>query len=138
MFRPDAAQGSTTDACSGSTKTRRCIWTTTGRMRGLAYTGLPAHLELLANNRRGESDLIRRGRNWFLKATIDLPDVAAADPAGGFVGVTWGSRTSPSPTTRSPASVRTGPAAPSPPAGTRTGCCGPGCRKRALNRRNGC
>jgi putative transposase len=59
-------------------------------MRGLAYTGLPAHLALLANNRRGESDLIRRGRNWFLMATIDLPDVAAADPAGGFVGVDLG------------------------------------------------
>ncbi len=91
VFRPDAAQPFD-DRClswqhQGKTVS---IWTTTGRMRGLAYTGLPAHLALLATHRQGESDLIRRGRNWFLIATINLPDIAPADPAGGFVGVDLG------------------------------------------------
>ncbi len=91
VFRPDAAQPFDDRCLSWQHQaTTVSIWTTTGRMRGLAYTGLPAHLELLATRRQGESDLIRRGRNWFLVATIDLPNVAPADPAGGFVGVDLG------------------------------------------------
>ncbi len=91
VFRPDAAQPFDDRCLSWQHQDRTVsIWTTTGRMRGLAYTGLPAHLELLATHRQGESDLIRRGRNWFLIATIDLPDVAPADPTSGFVGVDLG------------------------------------------------
>ncbi len=91
VFRPDAAQPFDDRCLSWQHQANTVsIWTTAGRMRGLSYTGLPAHLELLATNRQGESDLIRRGRNWFLIATIDLPDVAPADPAGGFVGVDLG------------------------------------------------
>jgi len=91
VFRPDAAQPFDDRCLSWQHQDRTVsIWTTTGRMRGLAYTGLSAHLDLLATNRQGESDLIRRGRNWFLIATVDLPDVAPADPAGGFVGVDLG------------------------------------------------
>jgi putative transposase len=91
VFRPDAAQPFDDRCLSWQHQAKTVsIWTTTGRMRGLVYTGLPAHLELLAKHRRGESDLIRRGRNWFLIATIDLPDVAPADPTAGFVGVDLG------------------------------------------------
>jgi len=139
VFRPDAAQPFD-DRClswqhQGQTVS---IWTTTGRMRGLTYTGLPAHLELLATHRRGESDLIRRGKNWFLIATVDLPDVAPADPTSGFVGVDLGIETSPSPTTRPPVNITTGPVRQSRTAATRTGCCGPSCRPRAPRARSGC
>jgi len=91
VFRPDAAQPFDDRCLSWQHEAKTVsIWTITGRMRGLTYTGLPAHLELLATHRQGESDLIRRGRNWFLIATIDLPDVAPADPTSGFVGVDLG------------------------------------------------
>ncbi len=62
VFRPDAAQPFDDRCLSWQHQAKTVsIWTTTGRMRGLTYTGLPAHLELLATNRQGESDLIRRG-----------------------------------------------------------------------------
>lgn len=65
------------------------IWTVAGRVR-VPFTGHPAHLELLAAHRKGESDLLRdRQGRWFLIATIDPPTPAVTDP-DGFLGVDMG------------------------------------------------
>ncbi len=48
------------------------IWTTQGRMKSLAFTGEPSQLKMLAEHRKGESDLVRRNGKWFLVATCEV------------------------------------------------------------------
>jgi len=74
-FRPYAAQpydqrnlSFALDACTVS------LWTVTGRLKDVPFTGSPAQLEQLATHPRGESDLIYRGGMWFLAVTIDVPE----------------------------------------------------------------
>ncbi|MGI3198553.1 transposase [Streptomyces sp. GLT-R25] len=65
------------------------IWTVDGRLRGIRYTGSPDQLKTLAEYRRGESDLARRGGKWFLIATCDLPDPEVYEPVD-WIGVDRG------------------------------------------------
>ncbi|MBN6058261.1 transposase, partial [Nonomuraea sp. RK-328] len=65
------------------------IWTTAGRLRGIAFTGSAQQLALLAEHRKGESDLVWREGMWFLHATVEVPDVPVNAP-DGFVGVDLG------------------------------------------------
>ncbi|MEO3796774.1 transposase [Nonomuraea sp. B10E15] len=89
-FRPLAAQPYD-DRCLSWQHDQRTvsIWTTVGRLKGVAFTGSEEHLALLAAHRRGESDLVCRDGTWFLHATIEVPDVPAAAPEG-FLGVDLG------------------------------------------------
>lgn len=89
-FRPDAAQpfddrclSWQMDACTVS------VWTVDGRMRDLRFTGSPDQLKMLAEHRKGESDLVRRAGKWFLIATCETPDAEVYEPAD-FIGVDRG------------------------------------------------
>ncbi|MFW6187493.1 MAG: RNA-guided endonuclease InsQ/TnpB family protein [Actinomycetota bacterium] len=89
-FRPDAAQAYDDRILSWDHQGRTVsIWTLEGR-KIVPFTGAAEHLVLLAEHRKGESDLIcdRDGR-WFLAATIDTPTPAVAEPEG-FLGVDLG------------------------------------------------
>ncbi|WP_327396199.1 transposase [Streptomyces phaeochromogenes] len=89
-FRPEAAQPFDDRCLSWQTDARTVsIWTVDGRMRGIRYTGSPDQLKTLAEYRRGESDLVRRGGKWFLIATCDLPDPEVYEPVD-WIGVDRG------------------------------------------------
>ncbi|MFF9040108.1 RNA-guided endonuclease InsQ/TnpB family protein [Streptomyces sp. NPDC014892] len=66
------------------------IWTVAGRMKNVAFTGHPEHVELLARHRRGESDLLRRNGQWFLISTCEIPENEKNSRPEGFVGVDLG------------------------------------------------
>ncbi|MFF5207373.1 RNA-guided endonuclease InsQ/TnpB family protein [Streptosporangium sp. NPDC000396] len=89
-FRPRAAQPYD-DRCLSWQHGHRTvsIWTTAGRLRGLAFTGSAQQLALLAKHRKGESDLIWRDGCWYLYATVEVADVPVAVP-DGFLGVDLG------------------------------------------------
>jgi IS605 OrfB family transposase len=90
MFRPDAAQPYDQRNLSFALDVRTVsLWTVTGRLRDVPFTGAPAQLEQLAIYQRGESDLIHRDGMWFLAVTIDVPDPDLREP-GGWLGVDLG------------------------------------------------
>lgn len=66
------------------------IWTTSGRMKGVAFTGSSEHLRTLALYRRGESDLLRRDGIWFLIATCEIPEAESNGAPQDFLGVDLG------------------------------------------------
>ncbi|WP_205302088.1 hypothetical protein [Nonomuraea montanisoli] len=101
-FRPGAAQPYD-DRCLSWQHTDRTvsIWTTAGRLRGVAFTGSARQLALLVKHRKGESDLVRRDGMWFLHATVETD----------FSGWIWASPTSLGSESR--CLTRTGPSAPS-------------------------
>ncbi|WP_260328046.1 transposase [Streptomyces sp. Ag109_O5-1] len=89
-FRPEAAQPFDDRCLSWQTDTRTVsIWTVDGRMRGVRYTGAADQLKLLAEYRKGESDLVQRGGKWFLFATCEVPEPEASEPVD-FIGVDRG------------------------------------------------
>ncbi|MCG5214174.1 RNA-guided endonuclease TnpB family protein [Streptosporangium sp. KLBMP 9127] len=89
-FRPHAAQPYDDRCLSWQLQAGTVsIWTTAGRLRGVAFTCSDRQLAMLSAHRRGESDLLVRDGRWFLIATCDLPDVPVADP-DGFLGVDLG------------------------------------------------
>ena len=65
------------------------IWTVSGRLKGVTYTGSTAQLKTLAEHRHGESDLLVRDGKWFLVATCDIPEAPAYEPRD-WVGVDRG------------------------------------------------
>ncbi|WP_199040420.1 RNA-guided endonuclease InsQ/TnpB family protein [Glycomyces salinus] len=91
LFRADAAQAFDDRCLSWQHDARSVsIWTVQGRMRDVAFTGHPDQLKTLERYRRGESDLVLRDGNWYLLATVAVPDAEAnADPAE-FLGVDMG------------------------------------------------
>ncbi|GAA1000729.1 RNA-guided endonuclease TnpB family protein [Acrocarpospora macrocephala] len=90
-FRPGAAQPFDDRCLSWQVDSRTVsVWTLAGRLRGIAFTGSPEQVAMLAKHRKGESDLVRQDGSWFLIATCELPDPPIADPGGGFVGVDVG------------------------------------------------
>ncbi|MFI6454898.1 RNA-guided endonuclease InsQ/TnpB family protein [Streptosporangium amethystogenes] len=90
VFRPGAAQPFDDRCLSWQMDARTVsIWTTRGRMKGVAFTASAAQLQMLAAYRKGESDLAYRDGRWFLIATCDLPDVPVRTP-DGFLGVDLG------------------------------------------------
>ncbi|MEU4406877.1 transposase [Streptosporangium sp. NPDC023963] len=90
VFRPGAAQPFDDRCLSWQLDARTVsIWTITGRLRGVAFTGSAEQITTLAAYRRGESDLLTRDGMWFLIATCDLPDRPLTVP-NGFVGVDLG------------------------------------------------
>lgn len=89
-FRANAAQPFDDRCLSWDHKARTVsIWTVGGRMKNLPFTGSDRDLSVLAEFRRGESDLIHRDGKWFLVATIDLPRPEVAEPTD-WTGVDLG------------------------------------------------
>ncbi|WP_335990726.1 RNA-guided endonuclease InsQ/TnpB family protein [Glycomyces sp. MUSA5-2] len=90
-FRPDAAQAFDDRCLSWQYDTRTIsIWTLEGRMRGIPFTGHPDHLKVLAAHRKGESDLVFRNGNWYLIATVEVPDAEQHTRPVDFLGVDMG------------------------------------------------
>ncbi|TPQ21144.1 RNA-guided endonuclease InsQ/TnpB family protein [Streptomyces sporangiiformans] len=90
-FRPDAAQPYDDRMLSWQTEHRTVsIWTVEGRMKRLAYTGHEDQLLLLARRRQGESDLLQQNGQWYLLATIDVPEPPENPAPHGFIGVDLG------------------------------------------------
>ncbi|MEU5993121.1 transposase [Spirillospora sp. NPDC047418] len=89
-FRPDAAH-TFDDRClswqldAGTVS----IWTTAGRCRNLRFACSPEQATMLADHRRGESDLVYRDGMWFLLATCEVPEPPVFEPAD-WVGVDRG------------------------------------------------
>jgi len=65
------------------------IWTVEGRLQGIPFVGHPAHLDLLREHRQGQTDLVTHNGDFYLVATIDIPDPDLLDPTG-FLGVDLG------------------------------------------------
>ena len=89
-FRWSAAQPYDARMLSWRTDARTVsIWTTTGRLKGVAYTGSPARLKAVAELPVGESDLVYRDGRWFLYVTVEVSEPEPIDPEG-FLGVDMG------------------------------------------------
>jgi putative transposase len=65
------------------------IRTVTGRVRGIGFACSRRDLEVLRAYRRGESDLFERDGQFYLAATVDVPETEEGDPMD-FVGVDRG------------------------------------------------
>lgn len=91
VFRPEAAQPYDDRMLSWQHQSRTVsIWTTAGRLKGVAFTGQAEQMAVLADHRQGESDLVRQGGKWFLIATCEIPEKTANAHPVGFVGVDLG------------------------------------------------
>ncbi|MFF3493971.1 RNA-guided endonuclease InsQ/TnpB family protein [Streptomyces sp. NPDC002795] len=89
-FRATAAQPFDDRCLSWQVDARTVsIWTTHGRMKGVRYTGAADQLKMLAEHRKGESDLVCRRGKWFLIATCDVSDPQVFEPVD-FIGVDRG------------------------------------------------
>ncbi|USY17686.1 transposase [Nocardiopsis exhalans] len=89
-FRKDAAQPFDDRCLSWQLDARTVsIWTVQGRMKGIAFACSSDQAKTLAEYRQGESDLVRRGGNWYLYATCKVPEAEEYTP-GSFLGVDLG------------------------------------------------
>lgn len=90
-FRPDSGQPYDDRMLAWQTGQRTVsIWTVTGRLKGVAFTGSVEQLATLVLYRRGESDLLYRDGMWFLNATCEVPEAEPnADPVD-FLGMDLG------------------------------------------------
>ncbi|MFD7606660.1 RNA-guided endonuclease InsQ/TnpB family protein [Streptomyces mirabilis] len=66
------------------------IWTTSGRVKNVAFTASPEQLATLALYRRGESDLLERDGMWFLNATCEVPEAPLNTDPVDFLGIDLG------------------------------------------------
>ncbi|MFE2987583.1 RNA-guided endonuclease InsQ/TnpB family protein [Streptomyces sp. NPDC059262] len=66
------------------------IWTVTGRMKHIAFTGSPQQLAVLEAYRKGESDLLYRDGQWYLIATCEVAEAELDAHPASFVGVDLG------------------------------------------------
>ncbi|MFG3100018.1 RNA-guided endonuclease InsQ/TnpB family protein [Streptomyces sp. NPDC048182] len=90
-FRHDAAQTYDDRMLSWQLPRRTVsIWTVTGRIKGLAFAAGSHQLELLQRHRKGESDLIHHAGQWYLSATLDLPEAPQNPHPDGFIGIDLG------------------------------------------------
>jgi hypothetical protein len=66
------------------------IWTTSGRVKNVAFTASPEQLATPALYRKGESDLLERDGMWFLDATCEVPEAPLNTGPVDFLGVDLG------------------------------------------------
>ncbi|MGW1758523.1 RNA-guided endonuclease InsQ/TnpB family protein [Streptomyces mirabilis] len=66
------------------------IWTTSGRVKHVAFTASVEQLATLALYRKGESDLLERDGMWFLNATCEVPEAPLNTGPVDFLGVDLG------------------------------------------------
>ncbi|WP_432988988.1 RNA-guided endonuclease InsQ/TnpB family protein [Dactylosporangium sp. CA-233914] len=89
-FRWDAAQPYDARMLSWQHDARTVsIWTVSGRLKGVAFTGSSDQIKAVATMPVGESDLVHRDGMWFLYATVEVPEPELIGPAG-FLGVDMG------------------------------------------------
>jgi IS605 OrfB family transposase len=89
-FRPDAAQPYDARMLSWQHEAHTVsIWTTTGRLKGVAFAGSPDQLKTVAIRPVGESDLVHRDGMWFLHAAVEVDEPEPYEPTG-FLGVDLG------------------------------------------------
>ncbi|MDA2805348.1 RNA-guided endonuclease InsQ/TnpB family protein [Nocardiopsis suaedae] len=89
-FRKDSAQPFDDRCLSWQVDARAVsIWTVRGRLKGLGFVCSPEQAKMLTEYRKGESDLVRRGNNWYLYATCEVPEAEEYTP-DGFLGVDLG------------------------------------------------
>lgn len=75
FFRPGAAQAFDDRNLSWQLDAGTVsIWTTAGRLKGVAFTGAPGDLERLRSYRRGESDLVEDDGQLYLLAGVEVPE----------------------------------------------------------------
>ncbi|MFJ3308464.1 RNA-guided endonuclease InsQ/TnpB family protein [Streptomyces sp. NPDC086549] len=90
-FRPQAAQPFDDHCLSWQMPERTVsIWTTTGRIKSLAFAGSADQLSLLDAHRKGESDLLCQDGQWYLIATCEIPETTLNAHPAGFLGVDLG------------------------------------------------
>lgn len=90
-FRTNAAQPYDDRMLSWQMEQRTIsTWTTKGRLKRIPFTGSDHQLQLIAEYRQGESDLITRNGQWYLLATLDLPESPQNTDPQGFIGVDLG------------------------------------------------
>ncbi|MFD6325006.1 RNA-guided endonuclease InsQ/TnpB family protein [Streptomyces sp. NPDC058442] len=90
-FRPTGAQPFDDRMLSWQTDRRRVsIWTTSGRVKDVAFTAAPEQLATLALYRRGEADLVCRDGRWFLNATCEVPEAPLNTEPVDFLGIDLG------------------------------------------------
>ncbi|MFV5996044.1 RNA-guided endonuclease InsQ/TnpB family protein [Streptomyces sp. NPDC056231] len=90
-FRSHAAQPYDDRMLSWQMDTRTVsIWTTAGRVKGVAFTGSTEQLATLARYRKGESDLVCRDGCWYLVATCEVPEAELNTDPVDFLGVDLG------------------------------------------------
>ncbi|MGY3204716.1 hypothetical protein ACVW19_005231 [Streptomyces sp. TE5632] len=91
VFRPQGGQPYNDRMLSWQTDRRRVsIWTTSGRVKDVAFTAGPEQPATLALYRRGESDLLVRDGRWFLLATREVPEAPPNAEPVDFLGVDLG------------------------------------------------
>ncbi|MFP8886405.1 RNA-guided endonuclease InsQ/TnpB family protein [Streptomyces mangrovi] len=89
-FRRDAAQPFDDRCLSWQTDARTVsIWTPRGRSGRIPFEASADQMKTLTEHRRGESDLVHRGGNWYLYATCEVPEADPIEPEG-FLGVDLG------------------------------------------------
>ncbi|MFI0451401.1 RNA-guided endonuclease InsQ/TnpB family protein [Actinomadura sp. 6N118] len=90
-FRSDAAHTYDDRCLSWQVDARTVsIWTTAGRVRGVAFTGSAADLKALAEHRQGESDLVCRDGVFYLLAVCEIPEKPLNAEPADWVGVDRG------------------------------------------------
>ncbi|WP_327398318.1 RNA-guided endonuclease InsQ/TnpB family protein [Streptomyces phaeochromogenes] len=91
VFRKDAAQPYDDRMLSWQQSAHTVsIWTTAGRLKGVAFTGRAEQLAVLAAHRQGESDLLHRDGAWYLLATCEIAEAALNTHPVAFLGVDLG------------------------------------------------
>jgi putative transposase len=76
--------------CDDQREATASIWTVEGRLRRVRMLALPKDFALLRTQTVHQTNLVHRDGNWFLHATIEVPEWAIAQPINGFVGVDMG------------------------------------------------
>ncbi|MET9035730.1 RNA-guided endonuclease InsQ/TnpB family protein [Streptomyces mirabilis] len=90
-FRPRGAQPYDDRMLSWQIPDRTVsVWTTSGRVKNLAFTASVEQLAALALYRKGESDLLERDGMWFLIATCEVPEAPLNTDPVDFLGVDLG------------------------------------------------
>ncbi|MFD3562749.1 RNA-guided endonuclease InsQ/TnpB family protein [Streptomyces sp. NPDC058686] len=90
-FRPQAAQPYDDRMLSWQHEERTVsIWTVSGRMTGVVFAGEAGQLAVVAAHRKGESDLLCQGGQWYLLVTCDITEAQPNTHPVGFVGVDLG------------------------------------------------
>ncbi|MFD7001116.1 RNA-guided endonuclease InsQ/TnpB family protein [Streptomyces mirabilis] len=91
VFRPRGAQPYDDRMLSWQIAERTVsIWTTSGRVKNVAFTASVEQLATLALYRKGESDLLERDGMWFLNATCEVPEAPLNTDPVDFLGVDLG------------------------------------------------
>jgi IS605 OrfB family transposase len=91
VFRPQGAQPYDDRMLSWQIAKRTVsIWTTSGRVKNVAFTASPEQLATLALYRKGESDLLERDGMWFLNATCEVPEAPLNTDPVDFLGIDLG------------------------------------------------